>query len=196
MATSKVKELADAEAAKAEAEPPTEPTPEQPPQDPDAEPVTEPDEGAAPGEEQPDVPTAEETVKALSRIERSLEAALRDVFQTDEPLVPVPLEGAIGYYMPGALTMRTHDDFRTCPTCNGFGEVLTGSHKNGEQAATCPDANCRGRGYWKREQVPTPSSTMPQPQAAPANGAERWEQPAWLGDPTISAQPPVNAVAR
>lgn len=181
---SRVTEIADEEARRAEAEtpddgeaaeeeetPPEEETPSEP------EPAPEP-EGLS----------DEERVKRLGQAVNRFERALQKLFGLEEPLQEVPMEGAIGFMLPGVLEMREHEDFRRCPTCNGHGRVLTGSVHEGDQTADCPNPNCRGRGYWRRETQPQPP---PAPAVAQANGPpNEWEQPTWLGDTSIGAQQP------
>jgi hypothetical protein len=52
-----------------------------------------------------------------------------------------------------------------CPTCDGWGRVLTGSRAHGMEAAAC--TQCAGNGYVTSEPVPTaappPVTTAPQP---------------------------------
>jgi hypothetical protein len=143
---SRVTEIADEEARRAEAETP------------DVDEAAE-EEETPPEEETPSEPepapeleglSDEERVKRLGQAVNRFERALQKLFGLEEPLQEVPMEGAIGFMLPGVLEMREHEDFRRCPTCNGHGRVLTGSVHEGDQTADCPNPNCRGRGYWRR----------------------------------------------
>lgn len=177
MSASRVKELADEEAARAEAEtPPDEPEGETP--DVPEEPTEEVD------------PEAE--MKALNAILRRFERALAKLWGLEPPLPPAMSRGVFGFVHPEAVAMREHDDFRTCETCNGHGVVITGSHRAGNETEDCPDERCRGRGYWRKNRV-QPVGVVPVPggaATAATNGPQdEFEHPAWMGDPTIGANP-------
>lgn len=99
---------------------------------------------------------------------------------------------------------QTHEWFVACPTCQGFGEVYTGSSREGQQSRDCPA--CGGRGYLEAlgqggtplAEGGTPIGQEPAaPQApqleqtpaaslAPAAGLV-FGRPAWMGDPNIGA---------
>jgi hypothetical protein len=59
---------------------------------------------------------------------------------------------------PTAVDIKQDPNTRACPTCEGLGELLTGSNVPGNERHKCPD--CSGYGF-----VPPPGS------AAPTNGA-------------------------
>jgi hypothetical protein len=101
----------------------------------------------------------------------------------------------IGFLLPGFTEQKTHEDFTRCSTCNGYGNVLTGSMKEGDKERPCPDPRCKGRGYWERMTVqpaPPPPAlsavTGPTAYEQPApNGSQEWgEAPAWMGDPRLN----------
>lgn len=146
------------------------------------QPVDETDDAETddPGDE----PTDDQRVKRLRKLMKGFEAELRDVLDADEPLTPVPMEGAIGFMVPGALDLRENDKFRRCPTCNGHGAVLTGSVADGQQTADCP--RCGQRGYLER--LPEQPASV---DAAAANGNGDDDElagfgvPKWMGDPNI-----------
>lgn len=208
---SSIKDKADAEAARAEAENPDEPETEQEqsepvesePVNPDAEPDEEAEEAAeaeaadeqaaAPADARSDA----ETQKLFERAVGAFRAKLADVFGVPD-VEPSAVPGVIGFLIPGATEQKPHENFTRCSTCNGYGTVLTGSIKAGEETRPCPDGRCKGRGYWERMTAP------PQPQpfapvggvtgptafAEPSNGAGEFaEAPTWMGDPNLSAGP-------
>lgn len=177
---SKATELAEAEAREAEAETPDEPA------EPDAD-DQEQDEQAETDEhvEKRAEPSAEQQVKQLDRAVGNFERALRKLFDFDGELEPVPLEGALGFMVPGVAAMRTHEKFKRCDTCNGYGQVLTGSLAANEATANCP--RCAGRGYLEKlDRLPPPPANVV---AAAGNGepapADEYGVPSWMGNPQL-----------
>jgi hypothetical protein len=176
-------------------------------QEPEQEP--EPDADAAAEEAEAEEQAAAEEEQARSGAERSdkqtqqmfdravraFGQSLRVVFGVEE-LTPASTPGVIGFLLPGFTEQKAHEDFTRCLTCNGYGAVLTGSSKAGEETRPCPDGRCKGRGYWERLHTPplpppvvagvTGPTAYEQPPAG--NGSQEWgEAPAWMGDPRIAA---------
>lgn len=80
-----------------------------------------------------------------------------------------------------------YDRYRQCPTCRGFGQVLTGAQavQGAMPTVACP--HCGGRGYQERiGQAADAAAPAPQ-QAEPQ---ESWGVPTWMGDPSIHPSPP------
>lgn len=103
---------------------------------------------------------------------------------------------------PPAPPVKTHEFFRACGTCNGYGSVLTGSLEDQYRGIGCPD--CGGRGYLEMLVDNTPAvelvkqlraqraTTQPvdlaAPPAAPLTAPPLdvgFGRPAWMGDPTV-----------
>jgi hypothetical protein len=110
--------------------------------------------------------------------------------------------GGIGLTPPGPRPQE-HEYFRACSTCAGFGQVKTGSLRQGQEARDCP--LCKGRGYLealdgqgqpladRAASVPIPQAPSPAPVVELAPPATNGEQtaptfgtPAWMGDPSLS----------
>lgn len=203
MAKSRVAELARAEAEDAERG-----EPEAPEVAPEGEPEDE--DGADDGDTVPSAPppteaSAEDTMRQLARIMDDAAAALADLFGLDEPLEPAPIDGILGFVAPGAFVHRPHEKYKACPTCNGLGDVLTGSHKQGNETQPCP--RCAGRGYLEKLSQVTATATpgyvqstataspatasvgmvhfQPEPEPAAQNGDDGYGVPSWAGDPSI-----------
>jgi hypothetical protein len=174
---SNVKQLADAEAAKAEAESPDEPETEQPDEDEQEAESTEPQAEPSTGE-----PT-EADIKALNQEYGRHERALQKIMGSDFALLaPCDDCGGMGYRPPDQL--RSHQRFIGCETCNAFGVVKTGSRAPGNETQPCPV--CAGRGFL--EEMPAA------PAAPPMQNGETQQQPVygtppWMGDPSVSAGP-------
>jgi hypothetical protein len=147
----------------------------------------------------------EPTTQQLGKLEREQarhEARVREIMGGHVAgFEPCDHCGGVGLVPPGPRP-QTHEWFKACETCNGFGEVLTGSQREGQQSRDCP--TCKGRGYLEAlTDDGTPlasSSTGPQPIPTPTlepvalepatNGAAaprpaRFGTPAWMGDPSI-----------
>lgn len=103
---------------------------------------------------------------------------------------------------PAGPEPQTHAFFKQCGTCAGFGLVLTGSSRPGNESRDCPE--CRGRGYLEAlsesgaplaeagAQPPAPGPSpapaiVPPPAESAANGhvEQRFGVPSWMGDPNL-----------
>jgi hypothetical protein len=173
---SRAKQLADEEAARAEVESP----------DGDEENGEGDETGApqtdAPPEQPSDDPSVEDIAKFTREHERhahELRAIMGDDFET---LAECDFCGGMGYAPPQVL--RTNDRYKMCDTCNGFGNVLTGSRI--ETSATAPCPACQGRGYLEKLSVPQPTGEHVAPQS---NGADEYGTPTWMGSPDVQPQP-------
>ena len=182
-------------------DPVTEPKPENP----DAEPDEDEDEELEPEPEpsEPSEPSSEtvlaERHKALASETRRHETRLRTIYGNDfESLAVCPLCLADGWIVPappGAMppeqweavqlaagqapdaNYREADYAETCPTCDGWGQVLSGSKTDTQRLIPCRP--CEGKG-WKAklgEQQPAPTFALPVP--PPPNGAVSidWTRP-------------------
>lgn len=109
--------------------------------------------------------------------------------------------GGVGLEQPGPQP-QTHVNYIPCPTCLGFGQVLTGSLRDGNTERDCP--MCAGLGFLEAlneqgvplseaaranggaEQRPPETLQPPQPvQPGHVAPETRYGRPAWMGDPTI-----------
>lgn len=142
--------------------------------------------------------SAKQTQAMFDRAVRGFHERLCVVFEVDE-MQAASTPGVIGFLLPGYTEQKTHEDFARCQTCNGYGSVLTGSTKAGEETRACPDPRCKGRGYWERPQAqPTPQPQPVSPITGPTviqtpapNGGSEWaEAPAWMGDPRLATGTP------
>lgn len=167
-------------------------------------------DGAAPPPPLPEpaaAPTGDPTEKQLRELDREQTRHLEKARTIMGPF----LEGfgecekcdGLGLTPPGP-TPQGHEWFIPCPTCNGFGEVYTGSLRSGRESRDCPA--CGGAGYLEALDAngvslaeggnagpARPASLPPEPSAdlleqAPApTPAPRHGRPAWMGDPAIGA---------
>lgn len=111
--------------------------------------------------------------------------------------------GSMGLVEPGPEA-KPHPFYVVCGTCNGFGQVLTGSLVEAQIGVNCPD--CAGRGYLEAMLDNTPATEIveryreqarlaaPAPLEPAPPGAATLEpapmthgKPAWMGDTTISS---------
>lgn len=75
-------------------------------------------------------------------------------------------------------------NFKECDTCNGYGAVLTGARNPENANVNCP--RCAGRGYLERTIAPpTPPAPPVEGGAPPAEAPDEWGVPSWMGDPAI-----------
>lgn len=182
-------EKVEEEAAAAEAE------------NPDDEPVEpgEPDDGddevAAEEEPEPEPEAKGKKVKSPQEVFQAAFAAFVKKAAACFELPPAdvvvaPHPGVVGIMLPGFAEPRTHENYRTCSTCNGLGEVLTGA-VTGDHAKdwhVCPDTRCKGNGYWTKnsaQAAPPQTGPLAVPPVQTSDG-EYAEAPAWLGDPTLT----------
>ena len=142
---SNVKELADREAARAEAETPDEETADA------DETAAEEEAESVEGTPEPDAEPAPEVnsdaqakaiVSELGRHERAW-AKLNGV-EPDELNVCPTCEG-VGFTMEPQPQIKEAEYAERCMTCNGYGEVLSGSLRQGSQTVKC--LACAGLGY-------------------------------------------------
>jgi hypothetical protein len=162
---STVKELADAEAARAEAENPEE---EEGAEEEEALPETQSEPEPGP------VGPTEDQMRALDREDKRHEKALAQLMGADfSYFARCGSCDGLGYFMPpppAELKFKPHPDTWKCETCDGMGDVLSGAVGR-NQTLQCPD--CGGQGYKSRratEPLPVPS---PVPASPPvANGAD------------------------
>lgn len=184
-----IKAKADLEAAEAEAEFPDD-EPEEPGEpEPDADEEAEAEEPQAePEAKGRKVKSPQEQFQAAFAAFVKKAAAIFEVTPADVIVAPHP--GVVGIMLPGFAEPRTHENYRTCATCNGIGKVLTGA-VTGDEAKdwhVCPDTRCKGNGYWTKNSAQTaPPQTGPLavPPVQTSDG-EYAEAPAWLGDPTLT----------
>lgn len=106
--------------------------------------------------------------------------------------------------VPPAPPARGHEFFKPCPTCNGYGQLMTGSLSEQYAAIECVD--CGSRGYLERMVDFTPASelvkqlreqraavTIPDVAAPPAalvadtSAGDGFGRPSWMGDPGIGS---------
>jgi hypothetical protein len=137
---------------------------------------------------EPQAKSDKQLADELGRVVGTFEAELCTIFGVEPPLVDVPMQGAIGYMLPGALELKANDKFRCCLVCNGHGQVLTGSLANEQQTANCP--RCGGRGYLERLANHSPPTTTQNEPAAAVSDDDAFGVPSWMGDPSIAGQTP------
>jgi hypothetical protein len=211
---SRATEIAEREAAAAEAEEPTpEPEPEDAPEDDD-------EDDAAPTTEPEPEPVTEAQLRAIGakiqaedeRHEKRLRAILGDLWEGREPcplclqegfIIPAAPgefdpaqaeavrvaigEGGLGRYNPDPLNER-------CANCNGWGELRSGAQREATQLVVCNA--CSGNGYVAKTppnvaQFPTPAAgasdtwTPPPPPTEP--NLDRWGRP--MGHPDWGLDP-------
>lgn len=142
---SNVTELAEQEAARAEAENPDEPPPVEPPGEPAPDEEEEADAQEPEPEPEPEVNSdaqAKAVVSELRRHERAW-AKLNGVEPEDLNVCPT-CEG-VGFTMEPQPQVKESTYTERCTDCNGYGEVISGSVKEGSQTVRC--LTCTGLGY-------------------------------------------------
>lgn len=208
-------EIAEREAAEAEAE------------NPDAEPV-EPIEGAdTPPEPEPDPEPSsafsmEKATRALAASEKSHRTRVATIMGEDlneVELCPLCATFTAGFVLPYAALsaeqslkdavrrlngdapqaeLQPAKDSETCPDCEGWGDVLTGS--KAERSKTGPCLKCGGKGYVAKTylvaaptipQQPYPGAEHEVVNAPPGGNPDGWGRPAghrhWGIDPAVLA---------
>lgn len=188
---SRATELAEAEAAKAEAEDETTETGDEP-ENPDAEPVEpiEPDEDEAHEEESPTPPSslkvAQDQDKALDAESKRHAKALAKILGehwADFAMCPLcQVDGYAVAYQPGEVgpeqreavmtvlgesglaRFRQHPTEIRCEECDGWGEMLNGSRRGEQATSACQ--KCMGTGHVTKpfENVVQPPQWQPAPQ--------------------------------
>lgn len=211
---SRVTELAEEEAAAAEAE------------NPDAEPVEpldppEPDEDEA--AEDAETPSEPSSLTNVENIDKALDAeqkrhakALAELFgdQWDD-FAMCPLCQVDGYAVPygpgevspeqreailtvmgegGGPKFASHPSEVRCPECDGWGEMLNGSRRAEQATSACQ--KCMGTGHLDRSQLaaaaPAPAPpvypwTEPEPAPAAQSFGDEWGRP--VGHPDYGIHP-------
>ena len=190
---SRVKELADEEAARAEAEPDDEPeTTATDDGDEEAEAEAAETAEAEPGPEPPSTVDVEKAQRAIDRLRQDNERRLRKIMGADfDTLLPSPLDDVPGYCFPippeqrdpaqvsavreliePAVPFQTLKGARRCPDCDGWGVVLTTARN--ELNATTNCLTCSSRGWIQEAPVtaiPPPSGAF-STQPPPTNGVQ------------------------
>lgn len=168
-------------------------TREQPPQPPP------PPEGEPEGDE----PTPKQLRDLVKENERHVERVHAVMGGFVDGFEPCDKCDTLGLQPPGPKP-RSHAFYKACETCNGFGQVLTGSLEAQYSAIACPD--CGGRGFLeamvdntpaaelvkqlRAQRAAVPASVELQPPIAapaPAGGEVTFGRPAWMGDPNLGA---------
>jgi hypothetical protein len=163
---STVTELAKAEAERAESEPDEETEPLEEP-----EPETEPEPDAEPDQSAPEPLTPEQVekrYKAAGKVAERYAASLAKALGPElmAQMVPSPLDALPGFVQVDfngqpdpevkAQTLaflqfepppdyQQNQAMQTCRRCHGYGDLLTGSKRKGNELTQCPD--CGGLGY-------------------------------------------------
>jgi hypothetical protein len=153
---------------------------EQPPEEEEA--AEEEERPAETPEPEPPEPTPEEQARfeQIAELEKAQARYLKQVEKIlgpdGMPPVCARCEGTGLDFTGGEPEpeFREHEQYKTCPDCEGWGQVKTGSRVTGHALQDCP--RCTGRGYLERLQaVPGP---------VPAE--EQYGTPSWMG----TVQPP------
>jgi DNA-directed RNA polymerase subunit RPC12/RpoP len=157
---------------------------------------------APPGPEpEGDEPSAKQLRDLAKENDRHVEAVRKIMGGFVEGFVGCEKCDTIGLEPPGPKP-RSHDFYQACATCNGFGQVLTGSLEAQYAAIACPD--CGGRGFLEAMVDNTPAAELvkqlraqraaapaapelvqPIVPQAPAGGEVTFGRPTWMGDPQL-----------
>lgn len=200
-----------------ETQPPTEAQPGSTPPEGEPEPEQEDFPATEPGTEgEPEPEPDRERVQAREPGKdqlRELDAELEHFRERTHAIMGPFVDGMVDCEHCNGLGIRppdpeprSHPWFKTCPTCSGYGQVLTGSRDEQHLGVNCP--RCAGRGYLEGlDQAGTPLSelaatpgglTMATAAAAGELEPAQWPvdpasehvpathgAPAWMGDPSI-----------
>lgn len=156
-----MKELADREAAKAEAETPDSPD-EPTPDDADGDEEAEDGEQDTPPEQEDEPPTAEQQAamfEAEVRRHADTWAALCGI--TPDELDACPTCGGVGFL---SQPLKTNPDTKRCEKCGGRGELIT--HALKPDTALMPCDRCSGYGYVPDMHLESSASTNQNGEAA------------------------------
>lgn len=157
----------------------------------------------APAEQPPGEPTDKE-LRALDREQTRHVAKVHEIMGAHVAgFAECEKCGGLGLMPPGPQP-RSHEYFIACPTCNGYGEVFTGSLRAGRESTDCP--GCGGSGYLEKldgngvplsqggNSAAAPPSAPPPPELVPVDGQQpqtvtppTYGRPAWMGDPSIGS---------
>lgn len=197
---SKITELAEEEAARVEAEAEAEP---------DEDEQGEDEEGTSEPEQAPDAAVTDVTPERIAKIqkqiqgedsrhEKRLREILGDLWEGREPCPLCLQEGFVIQAPPdsfdpmqrimvlaamgddGAPHLKEHPGLQRCEYCDGWGELTTGSKREGCKTEICP--KCSAQGYVAKDQPsnvahfpppPDMNAYMP-PMSGPAPNADPW----------------------
>ena len=142
---SKVTDMVQDEAVKAEAENPDEPTPDEPTPDEQEDEAAEAGELEPTPESEPEVNSDAQTKAIVSELGRHERAWAKLNGLEPEDLNACPTCEGVGFTMEPQPKIATAEYTRRCSTCNGYGEVLSGSLRQGNETVKC--LTCQGMGY-------------------------------------------------
>jgi len=179
---SKATELAEAEAARAEAEEPDEEEAgEEEPAEPPAEPETETEAAEPP---LPEGALSAEQLGELDKAQTLYEKRVHRILGKDNAPPPCPRCAGTGFDFQGESprpVLKVHDKFHGCVDCDGFGYVLTGSKRPELEQAECP--TCQGRGFVEKLYDVRP----------PVIDEAQYGTPSWMGNAQAPTAPIVGS---
>jgi hypothetical protein len=170
--------MARAEAEEAERE-------DDAPEEPEApEPDDDDDDDEEPEAVAPELPTFDPA--ELEKEQRRHERALDKVFGGLDAFDGCEHCGGLGMIPKGleaAPEPMPHPEYHRCAACNGYGEMATGSLRDGFQTRPC--STCNGNGYIDRvaqDAADRARALLEQPPAAPPPPAPVWDasRGAWV----------------